>query len=79
MALQITEEKEVVDAELFTVFRLLQENNGLIQSINECNKLGKIQEAMRYQEHLQRNLVFLSNEVDPSLLSELQSVRLELF
>ena len=75
MALQTLEEaKEFVDPELFTVMRLLQENNGLLQSIADCQRTGRIQDAQKLQDLLQKNLVFLSNEVDPSLVAELQTV-----
>lgn len=75
MALQTLEEaKEFVDPELYTVMRLLQENNGLLQSIADCQRTGRIQDAQKLQDLLQKNLVFLSNEVDPSLVAELQTV-----
>ncbi|KAE9556330.1 hypothetical protein FO519_000513 [Halicephalobus sp. NKZ332] len=74
MALQTLEEaKEFVDPELFTVMRLLQENNGLLQSIADCQRTGRIQDAHKLQDLLQKNLVFLSNEVDPTLVAELQA------
>ncbi|CAJ0954826.1 unnamed protein product, partial [Mesorhabditis belari] len=56
-----------------TVQRLLDENSALIQTINQQQKLGRLDDVVKYQQLLHRNLVYLARVAeDSALLRELQ-------
>ena len=46
--------------------KLLDENGHLIQTIQDYQNKGKVQECMQYQQVLHRNLVYLASIADGS-------------
>jgi protein SSXT len=69
---QNDEIREQLDPSTVTLNKLLAENANLIQTINEFQRKGRIHEAMKYQELLHKNLMYLSKEMEPSLVAELE-------
>jgi hypothetical protein len=57
-----------------SVQKMLIENGRLIEAIAEYQRLGRPAEAMKYHELLHKNLIFLSNLVDPQLSQSVQSI-----
>lgn len=46
--------------------KILDENSGLIQTIQDFQNMGKLQECMSYQHALHKNLVYLASLADAS-------------
>lgn len=46
--------------------KILDENCGLIQTIQDFQNMGKLQECMSYQHALHKNLVYLASLADAS-------------
>ncbi|CAD5206652.1 unnamed protein product [Bursaphelenchus okinawaensis] len=57
-----------------SVQKMLVENSQLIETIAEYQRMGKLEDATKYQELLHKNLMFLSNLVDPQLNIQVQEV-----
>jgi hypothetical protein len=55
-----------------TVRSLLAENGQLIDTIAEYQRMGRIEDATKYQELLHKNLTYLANLAEPSLAAALQ-------
>ncbi|KAI6190537.1 NADH dehydrogenase [ubiquinone] iron-sulfur protein 4, mitochondrial [Aphelenchoides bicaudatus] len=58
-----------------SVQKMLIENGRLIEAIAEYQRLGRPAEAMKYQDLLHRNLLYLSRFVDPRMTQQLQNIR----
>ena len=70
--LQNDEVREQLDPNSVTLNKLLAENCNLIQTISEYQRMGRPNDAVRYQELLHRNLMWLSKELDPTHIPDLQ-------
>lgn len=44
----------------------------MIEAIAEYQRMGKIEDALSYQELLHRNLIYLGNLADASLVQQIQ-------
>jgi hypothetical protein len=55
-----------------SIQKMLIENGRLIESIAEYQKLGRPAEAMKYQELLLRNLLYLSRLVNPQMAQQIR-------
>lgn len=55
-----------------SIQKMLIENGRLIEAITEYQRLGRPAEAMKYQELLHRNLLYLGRLVDPRLAQQIQ-------
>lgn len=53
--------------------KILDENAGLIQTIQDFQNMGKANECMSYHVALHRNLVYLANLADPQQAESLQN------
>ncbi|CAD5209655.1 unnamed protein product [Bursaphelenchus xylophilus] len=54
--------------------KMLIENSQLIETIAEYQRMGKIEDAVKYQELLHQNLTFLADLVDPQLTAQIQAI-----
>jgi hypothetical protein len=55
-----------------SIQKMLIENGRLIECIAEYQRLGRPTEAMKYQELLHRNLLYLGRLVDPQLEQQIK-------
>ncbi|VDD91039.1 unnamed protein product [Enterobius vermicularis] len=53
-----------------TIQKLLDENAVLIQTIVRYQRAGRVRDALRYQQLLHRNLVYLASLSDEAALKE---------
>lgn len=60
-----TTRSRTVEPSAMHIQKILDENAGLIQTIQELQYVGKGPESMSYQVALHRNLVYLANLADP--------------
>lgn len=57
-----------------TVGKMLAENSQLIEAIAEYQRMGRIEDSVKYQELLHRNLIYLGNLADTSLIQQIQVI-----
>ncbi|KAH7728375.1 kiaa-iso protein [Aphelenchoides avenae] len=55
-----------------TIQKMLKENGQLIDTIAEYQRMGRIEDATKYQELLHKNLMYLAGRAEPSLAAQLQ-------
>jgi len=58
-AVHIGEVKNELSPDQLTVRKMLEENAQLIDTIAEYQRMGRIEEATKYQELLHRNIIYL--------------------
>lgn len=68
----IVDAQKGASEEQTSIQKMLIENGRLIESIAEYQRLGRPAEAMKYQEILHRNLLYLGKLVDPQLAQQIQ-------
>jgi hypothetical protein len=68
----IPDAQKVATEEQTSIQKMLIENGRLIESIAEYQRLGRPAEAMKYQELLHRNLLYLGRLADPRLVQQIQ-------
>lgn len=64
--------KDDASPEQATISKMLAENSQLIEAIAEYQRMGRIEDSVKYQELLHRNLMYLGNLADASLVQQIQ-------
>lgn len=72
MSASLIPEAKGATEEQTSIQKMLIENGRLIEAIAEYQRLGRPNEAMKYQELLHRNLLYLGRLVDPQLAQQIQ-------